>query len=561
MQIPRERVRTALSLTAVSLVVVPLAFVAPLNAEEETAAEALVNSGFEDGGDGVPDGWTVASGDARISVVSDARGGEGAMRVSFDEDGSVVLRQVIVDQAAGAYDLTAWTRTDGLEGGAVALGDQEWRRTGIPSSTDWTQVTVRGVEATSGQLEVRFELAGAAGQSIVIDDVAIAEGGAGEDFLAGGDLTQLNYIEDLGGVFRDEQGRAVDPVEFMADNGMGIARLRMYNDTGPENHRIGYPGSYLADGYQDPEDVLDLARRAHDAGMQIQLTFHYSDYWSNGEIQDIPLEWRYVNDLPYEEAVAELERLMYDYTRDFLQEMVDQGTPPAYVALGNETAGGLLHPYGGSWQEGGSLDVMADFFTAASQAVHDTLPDAQVIIHLDDAGNRDKYEWYFGELERRGVPYDVIGSSYYPYWTQLDVETVAPFFQWANERFDKPVMIMETGFNWTPLTHEGREGQLNDNGPYGEDPISQRDFFRELFAAVKALPPGTVIGDIYWDPIFLGVPGAGWEVGQPNYVSNSTVFDFDGVALPVFQAYRENAASPRETIAVAGHRPQGPDGP
>lgn len=60
---------------------------------------------------------------------------------------------------------------------------------------------------------------------------------------------------------------------------------------------------------------------------------------------------------------------------------------------------------------------------------------------------------------------------------------------------------------------------------------------------MKHLPAGTVLGDIYWDPIFLGVPGSGWEVGKQNFVSNSTLFDFDGVALPVFQSYRENATT------------------
>ena len=264
-----------------------------------------------------------------------------------------------------------------------------------------------------------------------------------------------------------------------------------------------------------------------------------------------------VTQLPYQEAVNALEQHVSEYTTSFLQRMNAQGTPPTYVALGNEIAGGILHPYGGSWQEGGSLDVMARFLTAGANAVHSTLPDAKVIIHLDDAGNQGKYEWIFGELEKRNVPFDVIGSSYYPFWTQKDVPTAAAFFQWANERFGKPVMIMETGFNWNPSTHEGLEGQLHDNGPYGEDPQSQRDFFRELYSSVKALPAGTVLGDIYWDPVFLGVPGAGWEVGQPNFVSNSTIFDFDGMALPVFQAFRENAGSlrgkclPRQASPVA----------
>lgn len=540
-----KKARVALTLSTLAIVALPLALALPAEARPAPTS-GLRNGGFEESATTSPvPGWQVSATGANVSLVKRARTGKNALKIQFTAEGTATVSQVLTGQNASAYDVQVWTRSNGLDGGSVAVGGTEWRRTSIPISSTWKPVTVRGVRTASGQIEVRFELTGSAGQEVLFDDTALTAGNVVDDFLAGGDLTQLNYIESLGGVFRDETGAVRDPVELMAENGVTLARLRLYNDTGPENHRIGYPDSYLEDGFQDPEDILNLARRARDAGMQIQLTFHYSDYWTNGEIQDIPLEWRYVNDLPYDQAVAELERLVYEYTSDFLDRMVAQGTPPAYVALGNETAGGLLLPYGGSWQEGGSLDVMADFLTAGANAVHETLPDAKVILHLDAAGDQGKYEWWFGEIEKRGVPYDVIGSSYYPFWTQKDVATVAPFFTWAHERFGKPVMIMETGFNWHPVTHDGVEGQLHDNYRYGEDPISQRDFMRELFAAVKALPAGTVLGDIYWDPIFLGVPGSGWQVGAPNPISNTTLFDFDGVALPVFQAYRENAGSPR----------------
>ncbi|MGG1637134.1 glycosyl hydrolase 53 family protein [Paenibacillus sp. FSL K6-3182] len=32
----------------------------------------------------------------------------------------------------------------------------------------------------------------------------------------------------------------------------------------------------------DQSDILKLAKRTRTAGLQIQLSFHYSDYWTNG---------------------------------------------------------------------------------------------------------------------------------------------------------------------------------------------------------------------------------------------------------------------------------------
>ncbi|MDT0447132.1 glycoside hydrolase family 53 protein [Streptomyces johnsoniae] len=362
---------------------------------------------------------------------------------------------------------------------------------------------------------------------------------ADDGFAAGGDLTMLNWVEDSGGRYYDENGRRVDPVQLMAANGMDLARLRVYTATGPDHPRIGYPDSYLPEGYQDKADMLDLARRVTDNGMETQLTLHYSDYWSNGAIQDIPSEWRDVTDLPDDQAVAALEEHVRDYTREIMLDMRDQGTVPAYVSLGNEMQGGILFPYGTTTSEQG-WENLARFLRAGYEAVKEVSPSTQVILHLDDAGNMDKYEWFFSTADAHGIPYDVIGASYYPFWTRKDIPTVCAFFEQLHERFGRKIMVMETGINWNQVTHDGVEGQLTDNGPvpYPETPQGQADFLTDLFRQLKEVDDGAVIGDIYWDPVMIPAPGVGWEVGQPNVVSNTTLFDFRGRALPALSAYR-----------------------
>ncbi|MFF5897927.1 glycosyl hydrolase 53 family protein [Streptomyces argenteolus] len=285
--------------------------------------------------------------------------------------------------------------------------------------------------------------------------------------------------------------------------------------------------------------MLKTARQVTAAGMKIQLTLHYSDYWSNGLIQDIPKDWRSVTSLPEAQAVTALEQYVRDYTRTLIRKLRAQGTTPAYVSLGNETAGGILFPYGGT-DTAAHWSHLARFVRAGYEAVKAVSPSTKVILHLDDAGNMDKYEWFFSTAEAHDIPYDVIGSSYYPFWTRKDAATVCAFFGELYGRFGKKIMVMETGVNWTPLTHEGVEGQLTDNGPvpYPETPQGQKDFLVDLFTQLKRVDGGAVLGNLYWDPVMIPAPGVGWEVGGPNVVSNTTLFDFQGRALPALAAYR-----------------------
>lgn len=88
---------------------------------------------------------------------------------------------------------------------------------------------------------------------------------------------------------------------------------------------------------------------------------------------------------------------------------------------------------------------------------------------------------------------------------------------------------------------DGSVGQIANNGPYNEfSKLGQRDFIADLSNQIKQTTSGRVLGYIYWDPIFIDVPGLGYILGAKNVVSNSTLFDFDGKALPVLDAIKYN---------------------
>ena len=347
---------------------------------------------------------------------------------------------------------------------------------------------------------------------------------APRQILIGGDISELTYVEQNGGKYYMD-GRAQDCVSILQQGGFNIVRLRLYNDPGNPDYT---PSKRLPAGIEDEADILSLARRAKAAGMQIELTFHYSDYWTNGGTQTKPHEWA---DLDY----PALRQAVYDYTYKVMKDLAAQGTSPEYVSLGNESQGGLLFPDGRYDRP----EQMCELYNAGAKAVRDADPASRIIIHLDDGGNVDKYTWYFDILEKYGVDYDVIGSSYYPFWTK---KTVAEFVSFAGKVLDrypgKEMMVMETGYAWNPTLPSGYPGQLKDNGPYpAMTKEGQKAFMKELIDGIRS--DGRILGFLYWDPIFIEVPGIGWELGGGNVVSNTTLFDFQGNALPVFEAFKQ----------------------
>ena len=385
----------------------------------------------------------------------------------------------------------------------------------------------------------------------------------GDDYLRGGDVSMMNYVESFGAKFYDSNGTQKDPLDIMQENGVNIVRLRLYNSPGQsvtysvDNNTYIYK---LPSGYLDETDILNLARRARKKGMRIQLTFHYSDYWTNGEMQFKPKAWE-------DCTFAQLKDSVYTYTYNFLQKMKAQGTAPDYVSLGNEIQGGILFGHSDNIDAVSghytNMSNLAALLKEGSKAVREACPDAKVVIHLtlNQSTGYNQYQWFFDNLKNKGyTDYDIIGASYYPYWTDQRPSMLNSLTNSLYSRYSKPLMIMETGYSWTRYRPGGRyggnyEGQLHLNGSaYNEaSKEGQKTFMQELQAVVKS--NDHILGYLYWDPMmveqkvkgkwidttwaFKKSDGNWWQDG--NLVGNTTWFDYEGKALPIFEAIKEDA--------------------
>lgn len=495
----------------------------------------ITNGSFEDDGSETytPQGWSVLGDQDVVKVVSGGYVSKYSFNVSGEQAYITILEQEITNIVDGIYDLEFYFKNSGGQNACyVAIETEDEKRTMTSlcvSDNVWTQSFVRGVEIKGGSCKVVFYTDANAGNWTNIDGLELKSGDHKVSFLKGGDISELTYLESMGAKYYDE-GQEKDCIEILKSKGFNIVRLRLYNDPGNPNYS---PSNRLPADIQNPEDILSLAQRAKAAGMQIQLTFHYSDYWTNGITQNKPHDWE---GLSYED----LKSAVYDFTYDFMVKMKAQGTTPEYVSLGNETVGGILYPDGKT----DNFKQLAELFNEGYDAVKAVSAETKVIIHLDDAGNKYKYDWFFDELNRNGGKYDLIGASYYPYWTKRTALEMRKWAEYTIDKFDKDIFIMETGYNWNPVRLNGWEGQLKDNGPYDDvypsSPQGQKDYLLELFTEIKKEKSGRILGCLYWDPIMIEVPGVGWELGAQNYVGNTTLFDFDGHSLKSFDAFKYN---------------------
>ncbi len=517
-------------------------------------------------------------------------------------DNSKLFQRIQVSE--GYYTLTAKLSIPNCEGNCYLYGKGKGYTivsTEIPKTKDSQNsltVYVRGIQSDNGELEIGVYNEGK--HDLYIDDVTLTKTDGPYIFLQGGDITELNYVINSGGNYYDTEGtllyskedsnveKAQSVVNYLAERGMNFVRIRNSNSPG-EKHPDKSNSYYLPDGFQDTKDCLQLAVMAHNANMKIQYTFNYSDYWSNGERQDIPSDWMDSIKGIYDKQkiVDKLSDCIYKYTLEVMKELAENQIYPEYVSLGNETNGGFLFPYGYSydvtWDNTDmprgtqNWNAIASFINAGYKAVKEVSPSSKIVIHLADNtndfikygsnANSYTYAWYFDNLRKHNAQFDVIGASYYPAWSEATVGNLVEYCKNLSQRYEKEILIMESGYNFHPTRKDGWEGQLTENAPDYKDlfqytPEGQKSFVAELLNGLKSIGATSkyeCIGSLYWDPMMIHVEDengnnkTGWahktSTNQPdvNVVENTTLFDFEGIALPAFEVYENNKYANKET--------------
>ena len=332
---------------------------------------------------------------------------------------------------------------------------------------------------------------------------------AANDYAVGADLSFLRQAEERGVKFQD--GGVVKPgLQIFKDHGYNWVRLRLFHTPTSLPNDLAY--------------TIALAKDARTLGLKFLLDYHYSDTWADPGKQILPKAWE-------GKTHAELVTVVREYTRDTIAAFRDAGCLPDMVQIGNEITPGMLWPDGKLPE---NWDNFADLIKAGIAGVdagRGTAPRPRIMIHIEKGGDRAATRWFFDNLLHRGVEFDVIGQSYYPWWhgSLLDLRDTLNFMA---EAYHKEIILVEVAYNWRPAEYK------NSPPPFPETPDGQRRFLDEVNRIVLATPHGLGRGIFWWEPaVALNTP-----------IASRGMFDAKGNALPVitvFDPYTRGKPPPR----------------
>lgn len=355
------------------------------------------------------------------------------------------------------------------------------------------------------------------------------------------------YLEEkLANAKYFDAGKEFDPYEAFKKQNVSLIRLRVWND--PTENGKDYLG-----GTNSLENDLKIIEDLKKYNFSYIIDFHYSDFWVDPAKQTLPKAWK---DLSYEEILKEV----YSYTKQSLLKIKKTNVDVPYVQIGNEITEGILWPYGKLiHQENGprlGYDNFSEILKAGIKAAKEVYPDTKIIIHLERSNDANVYEELFTEITKRNVNYDVIGMSYYPYWHGSFKELFTNVNNCQN-KFHKPVMIMELGFGFTLedylLTNNGHselkvtKENLKAELPYDISPTGQALFIEDFLSRCEK---NHIEGVVYWEPLWIPGDSICWaspegqvyinEPGRPtrNEWSNQCLVDYKGNKLPAFDKFR-----------------------
>jgi arabinogalactan endo-1,4-beta-galactosidase len=337
-------------------------------------------------------------------------------------------------------------------------------------------------------------------------------------FINGVDLSFIPQVEANAGKYYSG-GAAIDAVELFAQNSANYARFRLWHTP--------------SDGYCNLEKTLEMAARAKQAGIKVLLDFHYSDTWADPSNQYKPAAWENV-------SYPLLSDSIYNYTYSVIHTFDSLNILPEIVQIGNEITSGLLWPdgsIGGQYDTPQQWAQFAQLLKKAIRAVHDAASDTvKIMIHIDRGGNNSTCRWFYDNLKKYDVPYDIIGLSYYPWW-HGNFAVLKQNLDDMSLRYNKEIIVVETAYPWTLSWNDNTNNIVGSNeqlsAGYPASVQGQYSFLYDLIRIIKDVPEGKGIGLFYWAPDWISAPtfGSAWE--------NLAMFDFQGEALQALKVFRE----------------------
>ncbi|KAE9404643.1 glycoside hydrolase family 53 protein [Gymnopus androsaceus JB14] len=312
----------------------------------------------------------------------------------------------------------------------------------------------------------------------------------------GADYSSLINLENSGITYTDD-GTAGKFDAILADNGVNLARIRIWTSTNDEDYSLAYG--------------LELGKRAVDLGMSLLIDLHYSDTWADPGDQAIPSSWPTDLDSLNEE--------IFTYTNSLVTAFADQGTPIDFLQIGNEINSGILFPVGEISVNGYS--PLSQLLNSAASGVREASSTVKIVVHLangwDGAAMLSFYEQIFIAGEFSTDDFDVMGlfilsvclclntshtnsaSLFFPrfYDTGATYSALQSSLQDLVDTYGKEIMIVET--DW-PSSGTCDGVTLSEDLPIST--TGQEEWISGITDVLNDLDGA--LGVVYWEPGWIG---------------------------------------------------------
>lgn len=309
------------------------------------------------------------------------------------------------------------------------------------------------------------------------------------DFIMGVDISSVISQFSSGVTYKDFNGNTINNIvdfcKFLKEDcGITHVRVRVWNN--PYNSSgNGYGG-----GNNDVNTAVKIAKGCAEAGIKMLIDFHYSDFWADPAKQQAPKEWKNY-------TLEQKAEAMNTFTKDALYKIVQTGVTVDMVQIGNETTNGFV----GVWEKGG----MCQLFQAGAKAVREVNSNIKVVIHLTNPEKAMMTTWA-KVLSNYGVDYDILATSYYPYWHGT-LENLKSEFETVRKTYGKEVMVAETSYANSLVDTDGHPNTVSvgANDTVTSYPFTvqgQANFLRDLIHTVNEAGG---LGVYYWEPAWITV--------------------------------------------------------
>ncbi len=365
----------------------------------------------------------------------------------------------------------------------------------------------------------------------------------------GGDISVLLKYEEQQATYFDQNGGSItDVLVYLKEQGWNTMRVRLFVDPSKDTDK---------NVCQDLEYVKQLGKRIKDAGLMFMLDFHYSDTWADPGQQTAPSSWALYSWYP--------DETFYKYTKESLEALVEAGATPDLIQTGNEISFGMHWGYldlDGKYIDHGQFsaklqansawtaftdtnwDNFAKYLKAAGKACREVCPQAKIIIHTEQCANNPTLDVaFFKRIADNGIDYDIIGTSYYPYF-KGDLSKLDKGLSQLEQNFpDKEIQVVETGY---PSKWEvgGTSFDYTKTYPYSHE--GQRQYTADLITMLKKHPQVNGLSWWYAEANAKGCTGSlatGWY--------NASLFDNEtGRALPALYELKGFLSDPSAIVPL-----------